>query len=33
MSKDAGAGAKPIEAGTREWRLMATSIRIADATP
>jgi len=33
MSKDAGAGAKPIEAGTREWRLMATSIRIVDATP
>lgn len=33
MSKDAGPGAKPLEAGAREWRLMATSIRIADATP
>jgi hypothetical protein len=31
MSKDAGPGAKPIEAGSREWRLLATSIRVVDA--
>lgn len=31
MSKDAGPDAKPIEAGSREWRLLAASIRIADA--
>ncbi len=33
MTKDAGPDAKPIEAGSREWRLMAVSIRVVDATP
>jgi hypothetical protein len=31
MSKDAGPDAAPIAAGSREWRVLATSIRIVDA--
>jgi Domain of unknown function (DUF4920) len=31
MSKDAGSGVEPLAAGSREWRLLATSIRIGDA--
>lgn len=31
MSKDSGPDAEPIAPGSREWRVLATSIRIVDA--